>query len=50
MNYVIPALLKKTITFRRLTARNVLRYHDFTWFLALRVTGGPRPKGGKKHE
>ena len=32
MNYIIPALLKKTITFRRLSSKNVLRYEIYATY------------------
>lgn len=42
MEYIIPALLNKTITFRRLTAKNVLAYEIYATYKDDSYTSGVR--------
>lgn len=42
MEYIIPALLNKTITFRRLTAKNVLAYEVYATYKDDRYESGIR--------
>ena len=40
MDYIIPAFLKKTINFRRLTSKNVLAYEVYATFKDDTYTSG----------
>lgn len=42
MDYIVPALLKKTITFRRLTSKNVLAYEVYATYKDNNNTSGIR--------